>query len=249
MPGHQLTWYGLRAALATVVAISAIRASPAMAQQALNEPAQAAFDAGTAAYGEGRYETALDHFEHADAMQHTSRITYNLAVVLEALGRVNEADRAYRSYLVDAGEDGEWAHQANAALQRIRDTCARVAVLGAAEFERVSIDGRRQALTAPATYWVTVGAHTLTAEGDGGRISVDLELAAGEYRQIDLRDRVPAEVAHRGGCASCQVGGSREPVLPTWISLAVIGGIAARRRTRSSWPRGRGSLALGDNAL
>lgn len=220
-----------------MVALIATRARPVVAQQRLNEPAQAAFDAGTAAYGEGRYETALDYFEHADALQHTSRITYNIAVVLEALGRVNEADRAYRSYLVEAGEDGEWAHQANAALQRIRDTSARVAVLGATGYERISIDGRRQALAAPATYWITVGAHTLAAEGDGGRITVELELAVGEYRHVDLRDRVPVGAVQRGGCASCHAAGPSESVPHLWIGLVVAGWVLAGCRARAGRAR------------
>lgn len=222
MPRHRRSSYGVRTGLATLLIGVSFLCASTSAAQALSPGAQAAFDAGAAAYAEGRYETALDHFQHADALQHTPRITYNLAVVHEGLGRVHEADRLFRAYLQEAGEDAEWSHQANQALDRIRESSARIAVIGAQGFERITIDEVRHALAAPASYLVRPGDHTLVAEGAGGRVTVELSLAAGETRQVDLRDRVPVGGAPRAGCASCRATGSPRRDARALAALSVL---------------------------
>ncbi|MBX3269794.1 MAG: tetratricopeptide repeat protein [Sandaracinaceae bacterium] len=222
MPRHRRSSYRVPTGLATLLIVVSFLCESTSAAQSLSPGAQAALDAGAAAYAEGRYQTALDHFQHADALQHTPRITYNLAVVHEGLGRVHEADRLFRRYLQEAGEDAEWSHQANQALDRIRESSARIAVVGAQGFERITIDEVRHALAAPASYLVRPGNHTLVAEGAGGRVTVELSLAAGEMRRVDLRERVPLGGAPRGGCASCRATGSAGRGTGEYFALAVL---------------------------
>ncbi len=94
------------AVLLTAGAAAAQTAHPAgpahgASDAAANADAQArqAFDAGEAAYADGHFDVAYDHFQRAYAMSHRPVLLYNLATALDRLGRSGEAAGYYQRYL------------------------------------------------------------------------------------------------------------------------------------------------------
>ncbi|MGF1466003.1 MAG: tol-pal system YbgF family protein [Sandaracinaceae bacterium] len=87
-----------------LLAAVALSAGPVTAQgqeddaPATEERARALFEAGTAAYAEGRFPEALASFEAAYDLTHEPDLLYNKAAVLDRLRRDEEALAAYEEY-------------------------------------------------------------------------------------------------------------------------------------------------------
>ena len=67
------------------------------------DDAKSAFADGQAAFERGEYETALTYFLRADAIQPAPKLTYNIGVALEHLGRYGEAGERFSHYFEQAG--------------------------------------------------------------------------------------------------------------------------------------------------
>ncbi len=73
--------------------------------QGSDAEARALFSAGEIAYGEGRYEAALDYFQRAYEISGRALLLYNVGSAAEHLRRDREALAAFERYLSDTGED------------------------------------------------------------------------------------------------------------------------------------------------
>ena len=78
---------------------------PRAAAQGSDAEARALFSAGEIAYGEGRYEAALEYFQRAYEISGRALLLYNVGSAAEHLRRDREALAAFERYLSDTGED------------------------------------------------------------------------------------------------------------------------------------------------
>lgn len=186
--------------LAVALAVSgALRAAPIEARvaetsaPAVNEDAVALFEAGHAAWQAGQTDRAADLLRRAyDALPEPTFL-FNLGVVLEEGGRLEEALATYRRY-VGVATDAEGVEQA---VERIEATRAafgkgRLTVLADGADAAVSVDGKSIGWAPVERVLVGAGTHRVRVEAPG---EPPLELLAtvdaGETRvlTINLRPR------------------------------------------------------------
>lgn len=88
-----------------LVILSSFAATAASAQEigevdsSNDADARTAFEAGSTAFDEGRFEYALERFSHAHALTGRPELLYNMGLTLERLQRPSEALEALESYL------------------------------------------------------------------------------------------------------------------------------------------------------
>lgn len=114
-------WVGLAliAALAVPAAASAQGPREALTP-AQQEEARGLFEAGTAAFAAGRYESALDYFERAYELTGLPELLYNIGQSADRLRRDERALEAFRGYLeaTPEAEDRAAVEARIAALER-----------------------------------------------------------------------------------------------------------------------------------
>lgn len=88
------------------------------AQPSTDREARALFDAGSVAFGEGRYESALRHFENAYALSPRPGMLFNIATAYDRLHRDREALDHFRRY-VDAIPDAPNRAEAEARISAL----------------------------------------------------------------------------------------------------------------------------------
>src|SRR5262245_53584141 len=64
-----------------------------------NAAAQSRFEAGVAAYEDGRYREAVERFKEADRLAPSPLLSFNIAKVYEKMGDNRSALASYRDYL------------------------------------------------------------------------------------------------------------------------------------------------------
>lgn len=146
-----------------------------------DEQAQAAeaFDAGEAAYAEGRYVEAIEHFDRAhDLVPHPST-AYNLGLAQAKAGRVVAAYETFET-LTTSTTPGEHRRDAQVQLASVRTRVAMVAVERDPE-QAVCVDG--VALPPKKARVLRPGRVRVEAAG----WTRDVRLEPGELRQLDLR--------------------------------------------------------------
>jgi tetratricopeptide (TPR) repeat protein len=116
-----------------VVVAAMVWASATVAAQApttgMEEEARNLFRAGSSAYSEGRYESALDYFKRAYDLSGRSMLLYNMATAADRLRQDEDALRWYRQYLEempDAANASEVKSRADV-IQRTMDRRAKTA--------------------------------------------------------------------------------------------------------------------------
>lgn len=82
-----------------VAAPLAAQEAPTASQESTDREARALFDAGSVAFTEGRYESALRHFENAYALSPRPGMLFNIATTYDRLHRDAEALDYFRRYL------------------------------------------------------------------------------------------------------------------------------------------------------
>jgi tetratricopeptide (TPR) repeat protein len=98
--------------LLPLLSVLALHAAPLAAQEAVatealateasastDREARALFDAGSVAFTEGRYESALRHFENAYALSPRPGMLFNIATAYDRMRRDAEALAHFRNYL------------------------------------------------------------------------------------------------------------------------------------------------------
>ncbi len=179
--------------LATTVAIPVHAAPPAphvwsRLQDATPDPAKSeaalAFEAGESAFEAGEFETAIEHFSHAQALLPHPYTAHNLGLAQAKAGRVLEAWSTFTT-LRNETVDPERRAEAQLQLARLAPYVAQVEVR-ASSGQVVRIAGE------------TVEANVVQVREPGpvaiavGNQTVQVDLGGGELRVLDLRT-IPAE--------------------------------------------------------
>jgi tetratricopeptide (TPR) repeat protein len=116
------------------------------------------FEAGRAAFTDGRYEDALDYFDRAYALTHRSELLYNIGSANDRLRRDAEALASFEQFvreLPDAPNVREVEARIRVLRESIRAEAARSSTEGGpsqAEIDQAAFEAhaREQAGTAPA---------------------------------------------------------------------------------------------------
>jgi tetratricopeptide (TPR) repeat protein len=166
--------------LAQGTAADAARTSP---------EAQSRFEAGVAAYEEGRYREAVERFKEADQLAPSPLLSFNIAKVYERMADNRSALAWYRDYLrrLPAAENRGAVRERIDVLERaLRATgVQQVTVLSTPAGATVSIDNVSRGVT-PWTGELIPGPHTLALSLPGYREAVsEIELPAEHAIDID----------------------------------------------------------------
>jgi tetratricopeptide (TPR) repeat protein len=163
--------------------------------EARRSEAKAKFQEGVTAFGERRYQDAVRAFQHADAIQPSAALSFNIARAFERLDDTRAALRWYRDYL---RRDPQAANAAQVQV-RVGELAAKLAqrgvqqlsVLSTPEGASVVIDQRPAGVT-PLTTELAPGVHHLTLRAAGYRdLETDITLEARTPRDFNLTLALP----------------------------------------------------------
>jgi tetratricopeptide (TPR) repeat protein len=223
--------------------------SPASAEAAAVDPtAQARFDAGVAAYQEGRFRDAVELFREADRIAPSARLSFNIAKVYERMADNRSALAAYREYLrrMPAADNEAEVSRRIAELERALAAIGvqQLSVLSTPSGATVAIDDVSRGVT-PWTGELAPGSHQVTLRLDGySEAASRVELPADRAVDVALtleRAPSPAAAAPAAPPAAASVAASAAPATstaldeapvaaeraPEWWTWALFGGSAA----------------------
>jgi len=169
-----------------------------------------------------------------DAEHHDPENAYAIGVLLEKLGRWNEATFEYRQYLRETNDGGAHAFEANGAIDRMEHAAGFLKVRADVGFDRrVWLDGHAQPMPPPTTLIVTPGKHVVEGTGTAGRIGQEVEVAPKQLVDVWLGPgHTPIPYARPAGCMLCVLGrGGGEGGAPIAVASG-IGALALARRRR-----------------
>jgi tetratricopeptide (TPR) repeat protein len=217
---------------ACLVSTSGVVAQSDLSRDAKISAAKKAFAAGTRAYAEGEFETALERFRRAYELTGSPDLLYNIATVSDRMRLDEEALEAYEGYLEARPDSADREHVAS----RIEVLRAAIEARRRAEMN-AEIEARQAAVEAAARVkaerpltqyvgpgpgpWITIGVGTASV------VSGAVLFGLGQRDQNQVENAAPGssyasvqEAAERGpkrtkaGIALMSVGGA-----------AVVGGI------------------------
>lgn len=202
----------MRRALALATALLVIVApaldagrAPARAQDAGTTPvdeAARAFAEASSAFDAGRFDEALKGFRRAYTLAPHDRVRFNIAVVLEELGRFREAAVEYDAVGASHQLDDDIRARARAASQGARARLATLEIRSAGRALEVDVDGAA-ACTTPCEIEIDPGEHTIAYRTgarpverrvravSGARLAIALEVATAEPRAPRRDTRAP----------------------------------------------------------
>lgn len=112
----------------TLVGLPAAHAQDAAAQEAPSSSrdaeARALFEAGRVAFGDGRFEDALAHFQRSHELSGRPELLYNIGTTADRLRREAEALEAFEGYLA-AVPDAPNRREVEGRLRVLREELAR----------------------------------------------------------------------------------------------------------------------------
>jgi tetratricopeptide (TPR) repeat protein len=213
--------------LVCLLSTSRVVAQSASSHEAKIAAAKKAFAAGTRAYAEGDFETALERFRRAYELTGSPDLLYNIAAVSDRMRLDEEALEAYEGYLESRPDSADREHVAS-----------RIDVLRAAIEERrraemdAEIEARRAAIEAaarvkaerPLTQYVSPGPGPWITIGVGSASIVSGAVLLG----LGQRDQKQVENAQPGSSySSVQEAADRGPKLTkAGVALLSVGGAA-----------------------
>lgn len=230
--------------LAALVGTSAGLAHAAPADESRTSPeAQARFEAGVAAYEEGRYREAVERFKEADQLAPSPLLSFNIAKVYERMGDSRSALAWYRDYLrrLPAADNRAAVLERVGVLeQALRKTgVQQLTVLSTPTGATVAIDNVSRGVT-PWTGELIPGPHTLALSLSGYREAVsEIELPAERAIDIDttlvaIEPAAPPPASQQPAPASAAPVAPEMPPpqlesswTPRWWTWAMFGGAAA----------------------
>jgi tetratricopeptide (TPR) repeat protein len=209
--------------------------------------AQARYEAGVAAYEEGRYREAVERFKEADQLAPSPLLSFNIAKVYERMADNRSALAWYRDYLrrlPAAGNRAAVRERIDVLERALRATgVQQVTVLSTPSGATVSIDNMSRGVT-PWTGELIPGPHTLELTLSGYREAVsEIELPAEHAIDIDTA-LVVVEPVTPPAPTSAPLTPPPEPAastppdespppslettwMPRWWTWAMFGGAAA----------------------
>jgi tetratricopeptide (TPR) repeat protein len=221
--------------------------------------ARASFDAGLAAYQEGRYRDAVERFKEADALAPSPLLSFNIAKVYERMGDNRSALGSYRAYLrrLPNADNQQAVRERIVALEQTLKASGvqQLTVSSTPAGATVAIDNVTRGVT-PWTGELIPGPHTLALHLAGYRESVsEIELPAEHAIDVEtplvagpepVTPPPPDDEALTGGVSS-----RAAPVLPLaeasglaprWWTWAMFGGGAAAFIGAGAFELSRSSL-------
>ena len=220
-------------------------AGPSAEASRTSPDAQARFEAGVAAYDEGRYREAIERFKEADQLAPSPLLSFNIAKVFERMADNRSALAWYRDYLrrlPGAENRASVVERVRALEQTLRATgVQQVTVLSTPIGATVSIDNVSRGVT-PWTGELIPGPHTLALSLSGYRDAVtEIELPADHA--IDIDTPLVAAAAAAAAKAPGEARTTAESVAPMapdtplpsveggwtprWWTWAILGGATA----------------------
>jgi len=162
--------------------------APTAAFDQVSGEARERFEQGMAAYEQGRFRAAIEHFKEADRKSPSARLSYNIALAYERMDDVPNALGAYRDYLrrlpdaENASETSVRIAELELALQKLG--VQQLSVLSTPAGATVLLDGVSRGVT-PWTGELPPGTHRLGLQlGAYQAATQDFELPA--RHTIDL---------------------------------------------------------------
>jgi tetratricopeptide (TPR) repeat protein len=231
-------------------------AQAAPADTARPDPqAKSHFEAGVAAYEEGRFRDAVERFKEADALAPSALLSFNIAKVYERMADNRNALAYYRDYLRRLPD----ADNRRAVSERVRDLeealkatgVQQLTVLSTPVGATVSIDNVSRGVT-PWTGELIPGPHTLALRLIGYReVVTEIELPAEHAIDIDT-PLVAAEPEAAPAAVAAPVSAPDAPApvpvaydldrTPRWWTWALLGGSAAALASAGAFELARGDL-------
>ncbi|MGD8316825.1 MAG: tetratricopeptide repeat protein [Myxococcales bacterium] len=213
--------------LATVGGPSSVEAQRSKIDEARIDQAKQAFAAGTRAYQEGDFETALSRFREAYDLTESPDLLYNIATVCDRMRRDEDALRAYEGYLEARPGSVDRQHvESRIEVLRQAIEARREAELEAQiEAERAAIEAAaRIKAERPLTHHVGPGPGPWITIGAGGAALVTGAVFVG----LGQRDQKSVESAPPGSSfSSVETLADRGPRrTKTGIALLGVGGAA-----------------------
>ncbi|MBI2893009.1 MAG: tetratricopeptide repeat protein [Deltaproteobacteria bacterium] len=166
--GALVAWTGVGAADETVVS-----------------EARASFTLGEQAFQRGAFEEALAHFRRAWELSPHDAARFNLAVCLEALGRLQEALAEYEAAAASSSLGSEQRERATRDAAGVRARLGTVSIEGEPAGASVVLD-RIERCALPCRLTVDPGTHVVEVVGQAGRTRARLHVGEGEETSVRL---------------------------------------------------------------
>lgn len=198
-----------------------------IAQGVSAQDARELFARGQEQYALGHYESAIDAWEAAYALDPRPALQYNLAQAYGRLGRVEDEQRALTAYVegalaAGASPDDDQMVSARARLVAIRDRIRRTGVqlTGMPDGAEVTVDGQSVEVTNGESVPLAPGSHRIVVAAEGYEdYSYSVVVRAGETMVVPVmlereRDRGAGEESSSGsplrtvGIVGLSVGGA-----------------------------------------
>jgi tetratricopeptide (TPR) repeat protein len=201
--------------------------------------AQSHFEAGVAAYEEGRFRDAVERFKEADGLAPSALLSFNIAKVYERMADNRNALAYYRDYLrrlPGADNRRTVSERVNELEKALKATgVQQLTVLSTPVGATVSIDNVSRGVT-PWTGELIPGPHTLALRLVGYReVITEIELPADHAIDLDT-PLVAAEPEAAPAAVAAPVSASEAPApvpvvydldrTPRWWTWALLGGSA-----------------------
>lgn len=173
-----------------------VRAQPE-GDEAARAKAKEKLDEGSARYGRGEFEGALQLYREAHELYASPKLYFNLGLASHKLGRNADAVVYFRRFLAEAiGAAREPRTEAERLLAELQPRVGWVEVTADAENAAVIIDGKPQGMTPLSATPLDPGAHTIEVQHPPSPPATEpIEIRAGE--KLRLRIHIPATIADR----------------------------------------------------
>ena len=181
-PARRTAWW---AAAAVAALLSPGAAGADGADDAQTRVMRVRFAEGRALQAAGRWADALGRFEEVDRARPTASVRFHVALCLDRLGRLRQAEQAYRVAIAAAlGQSPDVVTEARARLADLDARAPRVvvALTGVVDGVTVALDG--ETIAEGATVRVDPGPHVAVARRDG------IQVAAAAFSTIERRTRI-----------------------------------------------------------
>jgi tetratricopeptide (TPR) repeat protein len=171
-------------------------------------------DRGVEAMHAGRKAEALQWFRRSYARYPSARMRYNLAIVLEELGRPAEAVENYEDFLAADTTDEPAQAYARARIAALESNIARLQLEVTPPSARVWLEKQLVTHIGPPGVPVAPGAMSVEAEESGYvKIALQVSLAPGERRHLKVELRPVPDALEPRHRATVTLAPTRSPAL------------------------------------
>jgi len=214
---------------AALAALSALAPLNALAQlggtdaATLDTEARLLFEAGSSAFGDGRYETALERFRQAYATSQRPELLYNIGSAADRLRRDEEALEAFSGYLAALPEAAN-RREVEARIASLREAIARLeAARGAGGAAEAGGAGNSSAESASGAGEARAGG--TSGPSDASRASATSEAGEASAGSAGSEDAEPNAAGTDASASAAAVDAGPGTVHPEWAGWTALGGV------------------------